>query len=536
MTSRVIGLASLLGFGTATQPKGTQPQPTTASQSQASQPQPTTASRGLVEEMGEQHTNPEIGFHTALLTYLGFGMLIFMGRVRDFFAYYFSYSKKQGGKKGFVPLIETTQNFYVRRMYARIVDCWNRPISSCPGAWIDVMERNRKNQSEELNLTGKTKKCLNLGSYNYLGFGDPDSPTKDSVFKALETYSTSTCSFRSAAGTTDLHKRLEEKVAAYLGKEAAITFGMGFGTNSTGIPALIGGKGCLIISDANNHSSIVVGARTSGCVIKVFNHNDAEHLEVVIRKAIIEGQPRTHRPWKKILIMIEGVYSMEGEMCPLAEIVRVKKQYGCYLYCDEAHSIGALGAHGRGICEYKNVDPKDVDILMGTFTKSFGAVGGYIAGSKELVHLLRTTSAGSAYSSAISPPAAQQIISAIEIITGEDGTNLGQTKLKSLRDNSNFFRKKMIEMGCHVLGDKDSPVVPMMIYNPAKIPAFSRECLARNLAVVVVGFPAAPLLLSRVRFCISAAHTREALDQALGKIDEVCEVVGLKYARPLLKG
>lgn len=103
-------------------------------------------------------------------------------------------------------------------------------------------------------------------------------------------------------------------------------------------------------------------------------------LEKIVRKAIIEGQPRTHRPWKKILIIVEGVYSMEGEVCDLAKVVEIKKKYKCYLYLDEAHSIGAVGESGRGVCEYSNVDTKDIDIMMGTFTKSFGAIGGYIAG------------------------------------------------------------------------------------------------------------------------------------------------------------
>jgi len=169
---------------------------------------------------------------------------------------------------------------------------------------------------------------------------------------------------------------------------------------------------------------------------------------------------------------------------------------------------------------------------MGTFTKSFGAVGGYIASSKPVVSYLRSVCPGHVYSASISPPACQQVISAMKIIMGEDGTDIGQKKLTSLRENSNFFRRRMMEMGCHVLGDWDSPVVPVMLYNPAKIPAFSRECYARNLAVVVVGFPASPLLLSRTRFCISAAHTRKELEAALKKIEEVCEVIGIKYGTP----
>ena len=136
----------------------------------------------------------------------------------------------------------------------------------------------------------------------------------------------------------------------------------------------------MIISDSINHNSIVTGARASGAKIKTFPHDDMAAVEKIVRKAIISGQPRTHRPWKKILIIVEGVYSMEGEVCDLAKVVEIKKKYKCYLYLDEAHSIGAVGKSGRGVCEYSGVDTNDIDILMGTFTKSFGAIGGYIAG------------------------------------------------------------------------------------------------------------------------------------------------------------
>jgi len=307
-----------------------------------------------------------------------------------------------------------------------------------------------------------------------------------------------------------------------------LIFGMGFGTNSTGIPSIIG-KGGLIISDSNNHSSIVIGARTSGAKIKVFKHNDINDLEWVIRDAIVNGQPRTHLPWTKILILVEGIYSMEGEMCPLAKIVELKKKYKCYLMVDEAHSIGAIGPSGRGITEMKGVDTADVDIMMGTFTKSFGAVGGYMAAKKDIVNFLRRAAVGSMYSSSISPPACQQILASMSIIMGTDGTDLGRRKLDALRENSDYFREKVTNLGFHVLGDYGSPIVPIMLYQPAKIPAFSRECLKRNLAVVVVGFPAAPLLLARSRICISAAHTRKDLDDALEKISEVGDICGLKY-------
>jgi len=310
-----------------------------------------------------------------------------------------------------------------------------------------------------------------------------------------------------------------------------MVFGMGFGTNSTSIPTLVG-KGGLIISDSNNHASIVTGCRNSPASVMVFKHNDAKDLERVVRKAIIQGQPMKNRAWTKILIVVEGIYSMEGEMPPLAEIVAIKKKYKCYLYIDEAHSVGAIGKTGRGICDYKGINPADIDILMGTFTKSFGAVGGYVASSKEVIASLRKYCCGSLYAASMSPPAAQQVISALNVISGEDGSQIGKVKLATLRENSNYFRERLIKLGGRVLGTWDSPIVPMLIFGPSKVCAVSRECLKNNLAVVVVGFPATSLHFSRVRFCISAAHTKKDLDFALEKLEHIMDNTGIRYNLP----
>jgi len=344
----------------------------------------------------------------------------------------------------------------------------------------------------------------------------------------MKKYSPRTCSSRVDAGTTSLHEELEKCVANFDGKPAAIVFGMGYVTNSAVLPVLMG-KGGLIISDSLNHNSIVNGARGSGATVRVFQHNTPSHLEEVLREQIAEGQPRTHRPWKKIIVIVEGIYSMEGELCKLPEIIAICKKYKAYTYLDEAHSIGAVGKTGRGVCELLGVDPVDVDIMMGTFTKSFGSCGGYIAGSKELIQYLKYTCPAHLYATSLSPPAAEQIISAIKVILGEDGTSRGAQKLARIRENSNFFRSELQKMGFEVLGDNDSPVMPIMLYNPAKIPAFSRECLKQNVAVVTVAFPATPLLLARARICISASHTKEDLIQALEVISRVGDLVGIKY-------
>ncbi|NP_001355941.1 serine palmitoyltransferase 2 [Zea mays] len=466
-------------------------------------------------------------YTTALTTLFSYGLLFAFGQLRDFFRKFVDWFKAKN-VKGYAPICLGLEDFYVRRLYLRIQDCFGRPIASAPDSWFDVVERTSKDNNKTLQRTSNTTRCLNLGSYNYLGFAAADEYCTPRVIESLKKYSASTCSVRVDGGTTKLHNELEELAARFVGKPAAILFGMGYVTNSAIIPCLIG-KGGLIISDSLNHNSIVNGARGSGATVRVFQHNSPAHLEEVLREQIAGGQPRTHRPWKKIIVIVEGIYSMEGELCKLPEIIAVAKKYKAYTYLDEAHSIGAVGQSGRGVCELLGVDPADVDIMMGTFTKSFGSCGGYIAASKEIIQHLKHSCPAHLYATSMSPPAVQQVISAIKVILGEDGSNRGAQKLARIRENSNFFRSELKKMGFEVLGDNDSPVMPIMLYNPAKIPAFSRECLRQKVAVVTVAFPATPLLLARARICISASHTREDLMKALDVISRVGDLVGIKY-------
>lgn len=485
---------------------------------------------------GEHGGENPITLFSAITTYIGYATLIVFGRLRDFVGQTFGVSRYKeefaASKDGYAPFSFSFDNFYTRRMYHRIQDCFNRPYTGPPGAEIKVVERETADGVVyEYKDGAHVQKCLNLGSYNYLGFADDWNNTcKDFVFEAFDEFSASTCSTRLDCGTNVLHKQLEEMVAEFVGKESAFVFNMGYGTNSTVIPALMG-AGSLIISDSLNHASIVNGARASGATIRVFQHNSAKNLEKILREAIIEGQPRKNRPWTKILVMVEGVYSMEGEICDLKSIVEVTKRYKCYLYVDEAHSIGAVGKTGRGVCQHCGVDPADVDILMGTFTKSFGGMGGYIASSKDFVEAMKRQTSGSMFSTAMSPIICKQIIRAFDILDGRAMGTLGREKLNRVKSNSDYFRDSLIEMGCEVFGDTGSPVIPLMLYNPTKIAAFSRECYKRGLAVVVVGFPATPVVLSRARFCISAGHTREQLDDALQKIDEVATILKIKYRK-----
>lgn len=475
----------------------------------------------------------------AVLTYMGYGILTLFGYLRDFLREWkiekCHHATEREEQKDFVPLYQDFENFYTRNLYMRIRDSWNRPICSVPGAKFDVMERVSYDYNWTFKFTGKIiKDVLNMGSYNYLGFAERRGFCADAARKSTIQYGVGVCSTRQEIGNLDKHEELEKMVARFLRVEAAMAFGMGFATNSMNIPALVG-KGCLILSDELNHASLVLGARLSGATIRVFKHNNMQSLDKLLKDAIVHGQPRTRRPWKKILIIVEGIYSMEGSIVRLPEIVALKKKYKAYLYLDEAHSIGALGPTGRGVVEYFGVNPKDVDVMMGTFTKSFGAAGGYIGGKKELVEYLRSHSHSTVYATSMSAPVVEQIIASMTCIMGEDGTTLGQNRVQQLAENTRYFRRRLKEMGFIIYGNDDSPVVPLMLYMPAKIGAFGREMLKRNIGVVVVGFPATPIIESRARFCVSAAHTREMLDTALKVIGEVGDLLQLKYSRHKLK-
>ncbi|CAG8445291.1 1112_t:CDS:2 [Funneliformis mosseae] len=470
-------------------------------------------------------------YYFLFTTYLSYLVLICLGHLRDFFGKRFKRKDYEHLKEqnGYAPLNSDFDNFYVRRLKLRINDCFNRPVTGVPGRKITLLERETKDYCKTFQLTGKTKDCLNLSSYNYLGFAQGKGPCADAVEQTVLKYGITTCSPRVEVGTSDLHHQVESLVARFVRKPAAMLISMGYATNSTTLPTLVS-KGCLIISDEFNHSSIVFGSRLSGAFIRVFKHNNMADLEALLKECISQGQPRTHRPWKKILLVVEGLYSMEGSICNLPKIIELKKKYKFYLYVDEAHSIGALGPRGRGVCDYYGIDPNEVDILMGTFTKSFGAAGGYIAASQDIIDHLKLTNHASIYAESMTPIVLQQVYTSMTIIMGEDGTSQGQERLERLAFNARYLSTNLRRLGFIIYGDRDSPIIPLLLFNPAKIPAFSRECLKRDLAVVVVAYPATPMISSRARFCVSAAHSKQDLNEILKICNEIGEILQLKYS------
>ncbi|KAG9003841.1 serine palmitoyltransferase component [Tulasnella sp. JGI-2019a] len=517
------------------------------------------------EKRFEQAKEEEPPYYILLTTYLSYLIFIVIGHTRDFFGMRISPQKYKHlmPNNGMAALTSDFDSFYTRRIKKRIEDLFARPVTGVAGRTIVLLDRQSPDYNHSFQLTGTRTRALNVSSYNYLGFAQARGGCADAVEQGIRKYGLSSCGSRLEGGTTDLHVQAEALVATFIGAEDALITSMGFATNSTTIPAIVA-KGSLIISDELNHASIRVGVRFGGAAVRTFKHNDVKDLEKVLREAISQGQPRTHRPWKKIILIVEGLYSMEGTLVDLPSILKLKERYKFYLYVDEAHSVGAMGANGRGVIDYFGINPCHVDIFMGTFTKSFGASGGYIAGSKELISRLRVSTHAGPYAESMSPAVLTQIIASMSSIMGvsteptvgpfpslaprsmiptwlydqltpalRDGSE-GKERSRRLAFNSRYLSLGLVKLGFIVYGHPDSPIIPLLVFNPGKLSAFSRMMLERKtpIIVVAVGYPATSLVAARMRFCLSAAHTKEDVDTLLKACEEIGTVLDLKHGIP----
>lgn len=527
----------------------------------------------------QDHATEEPPYYILFTTYISYLMVICFGRARDFFGKRFakSYFTHLMPHNGYAPLNSDFDSFYTRRLQRRVDECCSQPIAGVPGRTVLILDRYSTDYNVTKIYTGTKTRALNISSYNYLGFSQARGGCSDAVRESIRRYGTSTCGTRLESGSSELHVFAEALVARFLGTEDALVSSAGFATNSTFIPALVGKKS-LIISDELNHTSIRIGARQSGAQVRMFKHNDISSLESVLREAISQGQPKTHRPWKKILVIVEGLYSMEGTLVNLLGIVRLKQKYKFYLFVDEAHSVGAIGPHGRGVTDYFNIHPGSIDVLMGTFTKSFGAAGGYIAGPKTLIDALRLRGHSCPYAETMAPPVLAQIIASIASIMGvapvpqlsksksQNSLNLASSlkdradelprmapasmlpawinlhpsladgsearmRIRRLAFNCRYLHAGLKKLGFIIPGHPFSPIVPLLIFNPGKCLMFSRLMRARRIpiVVVVVGYPATPLEKGRARFCASASHTKEDIDMVLQACDEVGGILDLKH-------
>ncbi|PSB08739.1 8-amino-7-oxononanoate synthase [Pleurocapsa sp. CCALA 161] len=335
------------------------------------------------------------------------------------------------------------------------------------------------------------RELINFATYNYIGMcGDPQ--VTQAAKDAIEQYGTSACASRLVSGEKPLHRELERELAEFIGVEDSIILVGGHATNVTTIGHLFG-KGDLVIYDALSHNSILQGCFLSGASLVAFPHNDIEALEKIL-------SDRRHR-YQRVLIVIEGVYSTDGDVANLPAVVELKQKYKTFLMVDEAHSIGTIGKTGRGISEYYNLDPHDIDLWMGSLSKSFASCGGYIAGSSALVEYLKYTAPGFVFSVGMSPPNTAAILAAVRVLKAEPA------RATTLQARAKLFLDLAQEQGLDTGISQDSPVIPIIVGDSLKSIQLSQNLFKRGINVPFMIYPSVPQNGARLRFFITCNHT-----------------------------
>jgi len=368
-----------------------------------------------------------------------------------------------------------------------------RTIGSPQGAWVIV----------------DGKKVLNMCANNYLGFANHPK-LKEAAKKAIDEFGVGPAAVRTIAGTMSLHLELEEKLAKFKGAEATISFQSGFNANLATIPAIVG-KEDAIFSDELNHASIIDGCRLSRATIIRFAHRDPADLERKLRE---EGGK-----YRRKLVITDGVFSMDGDIAPLPEIAEISEKYDALLMVDDAHGEGVLGRGGRGIVDHFGLHGK-VHIEVGTLSKAFGVVGGYVAGSKALIEFLKQKARPFLFSSAVTPADVAACIAAVDILTESDEL------VRKLWDNASYFKKGMVERGFDI-GHSETPITPVMLGEAPLAQEFSRRLFEEGIFAQAIGYPTVPRGKARIRVMISATHSRDDLDFALDKFEKIGKELGV---------
>ncbi len=355
------------------------------------------------------------------------------------------------------------------------------------------------------------RELVNYATYNYLGMCG-DYKVSHAAKEAIDHYGTSVSASRLLSGEKPLHQELEREIADFIGVEDSILYVGGHATNVTTISHLFG-QNDLILHDSLSHNSIFQGCLLSGATIIAFPHNDWEALDRLLGD-------RRHR-YKRVLIAIEGVYSTDGDIPDLPKFIEIKKHYKAFLMVDEAHSIGTIGKHGRGISEYFGINPNNVDLWMGTLSKSFASCGGYIAGSKALVEYLKYTSPGFVYSVGISPPDTASVLAAIRLLKAEP------ERVARLQQMSRLFLEYARERGLNTGMSKDSPVIPIIVGESIKSVLLSQSLFKRGINVPFMFYPSVPHNAARLRFFITCNHTEEQIRFTIDALAEELSLMGV---------
>ncbi len=357
-------------------------------------------------------------------------------------------------------------------------------------------------------LTGRRvdvhgRSMLMLSAYDYLGLvGHP--AIEQAAVDAVRRYGTSSGGVRMLTGTTDLHLELERELAEFKGAEAAITFGSGYMANLAAVSALVGPDD-QVIMDERSHRSLSDACLLARVPVCTFRHNDPDSLDIKLRR-----QPKGGRT----LIVVDGLYSMDGDTCPLPELVELKRRYGAFLLVDEAHSLCALGPTGRGVDEHFGVTPDAVDVWTGSLSKAIPSNGGFLAGSRELIIYLQHAAAPFWFSAALCPPAVAAATAALRVVRQEPG------RLTRLAQNAARLGTGLRALG-YETGTHAGAIIPVIVGDPEATWRLARRLLDRGVIASAVVYPAVPREGARLRICATAAHTDDDLEEALDAFDRV---------------
>lgn len=355
------------------------------------------------------------------------------------------------------------------------------------------------------------KRMINLASNNYLGFANREE-LKKACIEATETYGVGAGAVRTINGSLKIHQQLEEKIAEFKGTEAAIAFQSGFNCNMGAISAVMT-KEDAILSDELNHASIIDGCRLSGAKIIRIKHQDMKDLEKKAKEAI------ESKKYKKIMYITDGVFSMDGDIARLPEIIPIVEKYGLITYVDDAHGSGVTGK-GAGTVKHFGLSDK-IDMQMGTLSKAIGVVGGYVAGSKTLIDWLKARSRPFLFSTSLTPGAAAAALASITLM--QEHPEL----VEKVWENANYFKEELKKVGYNI-GMSETPITPVILGDEKVTQTFSKKLIKHGIYAKPIVYPTVPLGTGRIRNMPTAEHTREMLDEAVAvyqKIGKEMEII-----------
>ncbi len=391
----------------------------------------------------------------------------------------------------------TSQEYDVREFPECVVFHERLAAAAAEGLVNPFFRLNEEVRAPRTVIQGR--QAISFASFDYLGLAS-DRRVAEAAKEAIDRFGTSAAASRLVGGDNVIIRELDSALADFLGTEAAVVFPSGYGTNASLLGHLFGRED-LILYDELAHNSIVQGAVGSQAGRRPFRHNDYEFLDALLRD--LRGK------YRRVVVAIEGVYSMDGDYPDLPKFVEVKKRHGALLYVDEAHSVGVMGPTGRGLCEHFGVDPAEGDLWMGTISKALASGGGYVAGREKLINYLKYTTPSLVFATGCSPANAAASLAALHVLREEPA------RVARLHERADLFVRLARENGLDTGGSHDTPIVPIILGNSQRCIRMSQKLLLRGVHALPILFPAVRESAARIRFFVTSEHTEEQIRRAV---------------------